>query len=105
MQRAERERLIHSMSDTLSAGPWTLFGCACGLGVLVLVVTVFPGSESAAQTATRVAGAPPISATVTVIRADVHRKLIFDDRHAKSVARAPRLVSTSDVRGYISPDP
>ena len=44
MQAAERERLIRSLSSgALSAGPWPLFGCACGLGVLVLVVARFPG--------------------------------------------------------------
>lgn len=103
MQSAERERLIHSMSGALSSGPWALFGCACGLSVLVLVVTVFPGSEATAQSGTRFAGAPPASADATVVRSDVHRKIIFEDRRANVVARASRLESASAALVPYSP--
>jgi len=75
------------MSGALSAGPWALFGCACGLGVLVLVVAGFPASEPTAQSGTRFAGAHQASANATVARSDVHRKMIFEDRRAKVVAR------------------
>ena len=97
MQAAEREGLIHSMSGALSAGPWALFGCACGLGVLVFVVAGFPGSEPTAQSGTRFAGAHQASANATVARSDVHRKMIFEVRRVKVGARALRPGSTSSV--------
>lgn len=98
MQAAERERLILSMSGALQAGRWVVFGCACGLGVIVLVVTAFRGGEATAQPGTQFAGAPPASADATVVRSDVHRKMVFEDRRANFVARASQLASASAVR-------
>jgi hypothetical protein len=97
MQAAERRRLILSMSGAHPAGRWVVFGCACGLGVLVLVVTAFRGGEVTVQPGTQFAGAPPASADATVVRSDVHRKMVFEDRRANFVARASRLGSASAV--------
>ena len=87
MRTSEREDLIQSMSGEMSAGPWTLVGCVCGLGAIVFVAAVFGSAPTSALEAS-IAAAQTRPANETTARSDEHRKMVFDDRRAVAV-RAP----------------
>jgi len=84
MQNAECKRLIHHMSGSLSAAHGTLLSCTLGVGVLVLVLALAPHDDAAGTIRTQsAAGMRAAGSGGTMLRAEAHRRHLFEERRTR----------------------
>ena len=95
MQAAQRERLVRTMSGAPSMAGNAAIWCAICLGLLLVVMMGSQGGDARLPAQTQAAAAAPVSASATVVRSDVHRKQVFDERRENFAAGKTSLGSAS----------
>lgn len=100
MQTTRHERLMRMTSDESAYGVATVVKCGACIGFLALL-TVIGFSTSVNDAATPVAtSAVRDNASAQVgIRAEAHRKQVFDERRARFEGTAPAQVAMKPDRG------
>ena len=99
MQAAERERLTRTMSSVSANPVGVVVKCGVCLGFLALLAVVGSGANDndAIAPGAPYAGRETVSADDGV-RADAHRKRVFDERRARLEGRASEVHATDPTR-------
>ncbi len=108
MQTAERERLMRMMSDESAYGVATVLKCGVCIGLLALIAVIgFSARVNDAGTPVATSTTQQKTSAYDGIRAEAHRKQVFDERRARFQATTPtHLALTPDGnRGGAATDP
>lgn len=94
MQASERERLMQTMNDERAVRVGAAVKCGACLAFLALLAAIGAGAPDGDAAPQQTARAPAAHAA-NPVRAEAHRKAVFDERRARFEGTTHRLAATS----------